>query len=253
MSATPKRIVLLVDSGTLPLMEQAVSLAALVQAQLEAVFIEDDELLQVASLPFSREVSLRTATVRRLSRERLQQEIDREFEQFRLRLEQTATRSRVQWECRRYVGSRREAWRESAQQVELLFAGGAQAASRRPAAGQRLKDMVYAVYNGTEAARNAVAVALSVAEAERLHLVVLIPETPSYHQWYQEAQELVQHSGISSQLVPVHHPDSMPNLKVMVSGLRGTLLFLPRELEILSPLNIDELLQVIRLPVIFVP
>lgn len=252
MADTPKRIVLLVDRGTLPLMEPAISLAALVQAQLEAVFIQDDDLLQVASLPFSREVSLRTATVRRFNRKQLQQEIDHEFEQFRGRLEQAAARSRVQWECRRYVGSRRDAWQESAQQVALLVAGGAQTMVRRPAAAQRLRDMVYAVYNGTEAARNAVKVALSVAEAERLHLVVLIPEAPNYHKWYQEAQNLVQHAGISSQLVPVHHPDSMPNLKVMVAGLRGTLLFLPQELEILSPLNIDELLQVIRLPVIFV-
>lgn len=252
MADTPKRIVLLVDSGSLPLMEPAINLAALVQAQLEAVFIQDDDLLQVASLPFSREVSLRTATVRRLNRERLQQEIDREFEQFRIHLEQAAARSRVQWECRRYVGSRRDAWQESIQQVGLLVAGGTQTVYRRPATPQHLREMVYAVYNGTEAARNAVRVAASVAESERLHLVVLIPETPDYHEWYQEAQALVQHTGISSQLVPVHHPDSMPNLKVMVAGLRGTLLFLPRELEILSPLNIDELLQVIRLPVIFV-
>lgn len=252
MATTPERIVLLVDSSTLPLLEQAVSLAALVQARLEAVFIEDEALLQVASLPFCREVSLRTATVRRLSREQLQQDVDREFEQFRKRLKQTAARFRVEWVCRRHVGSRHEAWRGSAQPGELLFAGGAQAVYRRQPVASRLKDMVYAVYNGTASARKAVAVALSVAEAEGLHLVVLIPETPGYHEWYQQAQELLGSTAVSSQLVPVHHPDSIPNLKVMVSGLRGTLLFLPQELEILSPANIDELLQVIRLPVIFV-
>lgn len=249
---TPERVVLLVDSGTLPLLEQAVRLAALVHARLEAVFIEDDDLLQVASLPFCREVVLHTGTVRRLSRERLQQETNREFEQFRALLKQMAGRFQIHWECRRYSGSRREAWREATEE-SLLFAGGMHAVRRRAVPSPtRLKEMVYVVYNGTEAARNAVRVALDVAEADGSHLAVLIPETPDYPEWYQQARALVQNARTSAQLVPVHHPDSMPNLKVMVSGLRGTLLFLPRELEILTSEGIDELLQVVRLPVILV-
>lgn len=250
MTTTADRLVLLVDSSTLPLLERAARLAAMVHAELDAVFIEDDDLLRIASLPFSREVVLHTGAVRKLSRERLQQETNREFERFRKSLAQTATRFRIQWGCRRYTGSRREFWRETGQ-ATLLFAGGLHAIRPAPVRS-RLKEMVYAVYNGTDSARNALKVALNVAEADGQHLVVLIPETPDYATLYEQARALVEGARTSTQLVPVHHPDSMPNLKVMVAGLRGSLLFLPRELEILDSNDFDELLQVVRLPVILV-
>lgn len=251
MAKTSERVVLLVDSSTMPLLEQAARLAALVHGRLEVVFIQDDDLLQVASLPFSREVVLHTGMVRSLSRERLRQEANREFEQFRTVLQQMAGRLQIHWDCRRHSGSRRDAWRDTVQEG-LLFAGGMHTVRRTVRSSHRLNEMLYAVYNGTESGRKAVQVARNAAEADGLHLVVLIPETPEYPHWHEEVRELLQGIRTTMQLVPVHHPDSMPSLKIMVEGLRGSMLFLPRELVNLSPAGLDELLQVVRLPVILV-
>lgn len=242
---------MLVDSGTLHLLERGVRLASLWQVSLDAVFVEDETLLQVAALPFSREVVLHTGTVRKFSQERLRQEGDRDFARFQSLLAQAAARSPLHWQGRRHQGSRRELWYEIDDGGTLLLVGSGQGRRRAPR-HRLMREALYTVYNGTASARRALDLAMKIAESEDAHLVILIPETPDYPALYGQATAQSEPMHDRVQLVPVHHPDSLPNLKVMVAGLRGSLVLLPRELEILDKNDLDELLQVTRLPVVLV-
>ncbi len=69
----PRRIVAAVDAGprSLPILEFAGELAAVSAAELNAVFVEDINLLRLAGLPFAREVLVSSAAEIHLSERRM--------------------------------------------------------------------------------------------------------------------------------------------------------------------------------------
>ena len=74
--ASPGHIVVLLDasSGSLAALRAAVLLARLLERPLDALFIQDINLLHLAGLPFCREVGSYTASVRLLDQDTIQRE-----------------------------------------------------------------------------------------------------------------------------------------------------------------------------------
>jgi len=103
MNADPlapiRRILLALDAGA----DSAVSLdvmaalAAELDAELNALFIEDEELLRLARLPFAGELGLMSASRRPLSDVELERTLRAQAARRQRQLEATATRSQLRW------------------------------------------------------------------------------------------------------------------------------------------------------------
>ncbi|HLV45322.1 MAG TPA: universal stress protein [Aggregatilineales bacterium] len=97
-----RRIIVAVDGSpqSLQALEAAAGLAASLEAELHGLFVEDSALLQLASLPFAREVRTYTATVRQINPEIVQGQLRRQSLQARRAIESVAVRARVAWAFR---------------------------------------------------------------------------------------------------------------------------------------------------------
>ncbi len=95
-----KRVVVLAaDAGrySLPTVELALQLAASVDRRLHGLFVEDEDLLQLSDLPFTREITLVTARERPMGLQRMQHALRSRAEQFRRSLEQEARTLKVKF------------------------------------------------------------------------------------------------------------------------------------------------------------
>lgn len=80
-----------------PSLEIAVAIAASLQSRLHGVFIEDQDLLRAASLPFSREISLTTAEERPTDFDVMQRSLQSMASAFRKSIQQAAQLSKIPW------------------------------------------------------------------------------------------------------------------------------------------------------------
>lgn len=94
-----RRVVVALDSTSesLTILETAAWLASAIDSQLAGLFVEDRDLLRLANLPFSQEVSILQATARKLEPERLRQEIRARARMARHAVEKQAERHSIRW------------------------------------------------------------------------------------------------------------------------------------------------------------
>ena len=91
-----------VSSRTL---EEAVQLAARMGAQLEGIFVEDIDLIQLAELPFLREVRLVSRSENAINLTRMEQELRVLARRSERVLGELAARENVSWSFRIWRGS----------------------------------------------------------------------------------------------------------------------------------------------------
>lgn len=75
----------------------AVAIAASMQSRLHGLFVENEELLKVASLPFSREISLTTAEERPTDFDLMQRSLKSMASSFKKSIKQAAQASKIPW------------------------------------------------------------------------------------------------------------------------------------------------------------
>ena len=94
-----RRVLLAVDAEVQgpDLYESATRLAACLDAELHAIFVEDINLLRLARLPFAREVRLMSATTRRLQHPDVERSMRAQAMREQEKLAATATRLNVRW------------------------------------------------------------------------------------------------------------------------------------------------------------
>ncbi len=103
MSARRKQmqygVVLAADVGSYSntTLSLAVQMAASIKSRLRGVFIEDEDLMQVAGLPCTREISLTTALERPTSVAQMQRALRSVAEQFSQSLQQQAQARQIDW------------------------------------------------------------------------------------------------------------------------------------------------------------
>ena len=78
-------------------LELAVAIAASVQTRLHGLFIESEDLLRAASLPFTREISVATAREHPTDYDKMQRSLQSMANQFRQSLEQAAQATKIPW------------------------------------------------------------------------------------------------------------------------------------------------------------
>lgn len=118
-----RRIMLALDAlhCETSLLEAAATMAAKLDAELDALFVEDDDVRTVAALPFTREISLLSASEREISvpwAERTLRSLSREAEQ---RFVAVTRRSRVRGRFQVTRARREEALSDAAVRVDLLL------------------------------------------------------------------------------------------------------------------------------------
>ncbi|HWP84365.1 MAG TPA: universal stress protein, partial [Terriglobia bacterium] len=125
MDVTIRRILVALDASahSLAALEEAASLAEAMEAELVGLFVEDTNLLRLASLPFARQLSYPSGAAEPLSGERLERELKVRAERARKALEAAAARRRRPWTFRAVRGQVVREILAAAMQADLILAG----------------------------------------------------------------------------------------------------------------------------------
>ena len=231
---TEPRIVVTVDSGTpaAPAIDLAAALAKTRKLALRGLFIEDEDLLKVARLPFSREVLANGRQIRSLSGGELERGMARLAGEFRNALESAARQQSLHWSFSSLRCSRRLVTRREETLAELLVIG-------RPSAAAAHRPPRILLLNGD---RPAVIEALaSVLEAPGYAEADLLVHGPFNAEALNGA--LAGHPGVTRRLM------GAPSLPELLTGARYRpgLVLLARDAD---PADLDACLGLADCPVV---
>lgn len=90
--------------GDVGALERLAEIAALLQRRLHGLYIEDEDLLAIAGLPFTREINLHTRDESNLERNQLEQQMRAMARQAEAMLAQSAERWGVEWQFQQVRG-----------------------------------------------------------------------------------------------------------------------------------------------------
>jgi nucleotide-binding universal stress UspA family protein len=120
-----KRILVALDASThsLAALEAAADLAAALEAELLGLFVEDENLLHLAGLPFAQEVHAPWAASREMSSDRMEKDLRLQAAQARRALQAAAERVQARWSFRTVRGQVTPAVLAAALEVDLVAMG----------------------------------------------------------------------------------------------------------------------------------
>jgi hypothetical protein len=183
------RIVLAIDTGSLtgPALEAAAALAAGLQSELSALFIEDERLLRVAALPMAHEMGLWSAQRQRIALEDMERALRIQAERLRQAVGQTARRLTLTWTLEVLRGEILATSLERVRPEDLLVVGKGRVplpprerarAGAFPALAAR---PVIVLFNGSDSALRALEAGHALARIIPTELSVLVTaSTPQY-------------------------------------------------------------------------
>lgn len=192
-----QRILVALDASTYSLsaLEAAAALAAGQHAELVGLFVEDENLLNLAGLPFAREVRAPSARRKALDSDEMEQGLRLQASQARQTMEAVAGRYGVRWSFHTIRGQVTPTLLAAALKVDLLamgrvsrpFSGRSRLGSTARAAlaetkrslllmprGSNLSYPILVTYDGSRAGGQALAAAIRMARAGGNHLTVLL-------------------------------------------------------------------------------
>ena len=178
-------------------LEMAVWLATDLEAELEALFIKDEDLLQAAQLPFAEEVRAHSVSPKSLTDRRVQRQLRYQAERAEATLQEAAERAEIAYNFRVMEGRVTRELLRAAEEVDLLAMGKT---STRKSSRRRLgttsqalltecstsvlvlrqavqhRQPILAFYDGSDAAQSALHVAAGLASLGATHpLTVFLP------------------------------------------------------------------------------
>ncbi len=212
---TPRpRILVGVDSSraSLAALKVAAEVAALMQAELAALYVEDVNLLRLCGLPFVREVGSYSATLRPLDSTTLEREFRLLAARMRHAVAQTAVSAKVSWSFRVRRGQVDAEMLQAAGDASLVTLGrvgrsrGKRVGSTARAVAGRAPHPVFLlgdegltspltlIHNGLPAARRALELAALLARRPGVRLRVLVVSAPGQGpvEAEQRAQEIAE-------------------------------------------------------------
>jgi nucleotide-binding universal stress UspA family protein len=193
-----RRILVALDASkeSLAALDAAADLAARLEAELVGLFVEDADLLNLAGLPFAREVTTLSPSPRVMDAKRLAEDLRAKAAVARQAIARTAEALHVQWSFRTARGRVDAEILAAAQDADLIAVGksarpltGAPRIGRntRAIAVQTTRSLLFAstptcgtdapvatIYDGSAAASEALALAGRIAEREGKRLTVFV-------------------------------------------------------------------------------
>lgn len=269
------RILVALDSGTNVStgLDVAAELAARLRAELQGLFVEDGDLLQVAALPFTTQVNLSTGGSQPLESADLELQMARLASAARRRMSAAAERGHVPWSFRIVRGRIAQEIAAAAETVDLVIVEGglhrapAQARLglsarttiqnlRRPVlvlrAGRRLTGPVAVVFDGTEIGEKALQLA-DMLTPDNNALTILFPQTDPENRKALEARarELLGSAGNAAHFRTLRAA-SLAALCEAAHGQNSGLLVLGADSPLLPRSNVAEILDSLGCPVLLV-
>jgi nucleotide-binding universal stress UspA family protein len=194
---TIRRILVALDTSThsMAALEASARLAATIEAELIGIFVEDINLLRLAKLPFSKEVTWPAAARRALSEDEMEQELRLRASQARRALAYAAEEAETEWSFRTVRGTVTEEVLNAALEADLLSLGRAsrpltkrvRLGSTARAAADRARRPVFlarkgvdpqqpivVTYDGSPLGMRGLAAAVQMAQTNESNLIVLI-------------------------------------------------------------------------------
>lgn len=250
-----ERIVVALDASpqSVAALRTAAELALLLEAEVEGLFVEDINLLNLCDLPFGHEVGSYTAMLRRMDTAEMERQLRVLAAMIHEAMERVASQTSVRWSFRVRRGAVVEELLAAAQSAALLSVGRA-GPLRRTGMGSTAQSLVdqaegpllvsgesgglgyplTVVYTGTPAARRALQLALRVSRREPAQLRVVVwsggDVSPRAGQLEQAVRRLVEadaaHSGTHVTVVAV---SETADLLTTLRELDGGTLVLPRD------------------------
>lgn len=177
-------------------LDLAVRFAADFEAELEALFIKDENLLRAAQLPFTAEVRAHSVSPKQLDDRRIERKLRYQAERAEAALHEATEAAEVTADFRVVEGRVEEELQQAAEAVDLLALGKTSTRSSRRRLGTTCKTLlstapvpvlvlreavreqqpVLVYYDGSETAKSALRVAAQLASRAMGHpLTVLVP------------------------------------------------------------------------------
>ncbi len=208
-------------------LEAAANLAALLEAELMGVFVEDVNLLRLAQLPFAQEVRQFTATVEKLELRNLRRQLRLQAAQAQAELERMADLHSLTCSFRVAHGPVSAEVLAAALEADLLALGRASHARRtrlgstaktavsqtartvllmRP--GISLDGPILAIYDGSPGAKRALDVAAYLAkENGRLRILFWAPDEETAQRFQAHVAQKLPNKGLIVEYRYLHQPD----------------------------------------------
>ena len=249
LEPTIRRILVALDASrhSLAALEAASELAGALKAELVGIFVEDINLLHLAGLPFAREVRYLSSADYPLDSPGMERQLRLQAEQLRQTLAGMAGRRQLQWSFRVVRGQVSAELLTAAQEADLLALGRASwTAARRARLGATAREVVaqalqsvlllqqghslcapvQLVYDGSPAARRAVATAAHMASITGgLLMVIVIADAPEDAQHLQgEIAARLQAQQIKSEYRQVIKPAAEELAQALRAAGGGTLI-----------------------------
>ena len=228
--------------------ERLSRLAQQLDAELEALFVEDRDLLELVDLPFLREFRFASMRLEGLHAERLQEELRSAAQRAERLLEQHAALRTIPWHFRTWRGSLEQELLSAVDADVIALAG---LGARTPGVGEASRPggvTVALCYGGGDCAQRALTMASQLASQTSAELLLLLPaaSTPAQDQALREALEM--------QLAVLPAPTHGARIEVLgeatpealarhLHGVVAPLLVLPRDAELLHAGSLRDLLE----------
>lgn len=270
-----RRILVALDASThsLAALAAAADLAALMQAELEGLFVEDVNLLRLAALPFAREVR-QTARLEALDSATMERALKAQATQARQALAVAAEHAQVRWSFRVVRGHVTQEVLAAAGQADLLTLGkkgrsrsaaarlgstALRVASGAPGAlllvehGVSAGQPVLAVYDGSEGTQRALDTAARLANAGGTRLVIiLLADGPEMERELEhQAAERIEGWNVRSQFRSLPRADVQHVWRALQSEGNGLVVLSARG-TLLSEEIIHKLLDRVRNPILLI-
>lgn len=244
-----RRVLLALDTAaySLAAVEAATALAAALDAELHALFVEDINLLRLAALPFARETRLTSASTRRLQNPDTERALRAEATRAQAALETVATRLNVRWSfhvTRGQVAAQVHAAALETDLVALTISGGVPAGLTQFAAtietvmrgvpcpflilppGAGIRPPFVVVYDGSAASARALQLAAQFALAQDVSVTVLLAamDPPELRRLRAEADTLLAGSKLIAYYPVLARMDASTIARAVRAASAGTLL-----------------------------
>jgi nucleotide-binding universal stress UspA family protein len=275
---TINRVLVALDASphSLAALEAAVDLAARFHAELAGLFVEDENLLRLADLPFVREIGIFTATRRRIDVAEMERQIRVQGRRIRQALTRSTQRAHVRWSYRVVRGMVLSEVLAAASEADVLVLGqagwslirrgrlGSTARGILPERfglalilreGTCLGDPLAVVYDGSPPARRALIAADTLRQRSDDHqalVVLLLAEGRQRAQALQaEAASLMADRDITVRYRSLTSANVLYLVDILQAEGCGTLV-VPAQGSVLQDSTLVTLLEHLDLPVLLV-
>ncbi|HLI14324.1 MAG TPA: universal stress protein [Alphaproteobacteria bacterium] len=274
--SVPRRVLVALDAASLSrhALEAAAKLAARMQAELYGLFVEDDDLLRAAALPFVRQYSITGAGWHEFSIESLEHELKIMASRARRTLEKAAQQANVPASFHVARGPLTTQIVEASQAADLIILQGScrplsrylrmDAPSRAAVlrldrsvllleAEVELPGHVVVIFDGTSTSMRALRLAARLAEAldGRLDILLLVDETSGVAQLEANARSIVDRENVAVEFQAVPIRDTIALLSRMRQE-RPSLLVLSVASSIFSIPGQDGFIEALGCPLLLV-